>query len=516
MSNVVAEEASGVGVNLARLMILRARRAYLDKQKASAVGFNSDMHVHSENSGLSELHFVLTHIFRQLRKYSETEARARVLRKTDAVTARITDIENYRLLLLRVLHKRFDCTLSVVSNVDNFANVDKILPGPTLSTAEKESMSLFINRFRIATYEEPPILDFPACFFGMMPVPPPNRDDKSAFTMVSRWGHIYITHKDIFFHADAATIGNVMGFFSKLSPGSLEPIQLVLPITTISKCLCGAKATPLIAAALGKKKDAVMELRDAAQNTYVFGMPSGSPPKYADRVCDLLTILQSCVFSGHDLSSASAPAVTDEAVLVTKQDHGGKSDEVSSVNRFGCNAAPAILSSNVSDKTSTIVSSKNGENISNKEDGHILSSQKDAFSHVMKLASSALESALPGKTRSGKVGSVSDKSSYAAVTESLTNAVICDHGTVETVPDKKNYGGVSEAWFNAAPIGASMSIFTTAHISAGGCKGIAPTTTTINNPSEDATSSSGKKGSRPKPASLGKNIKVINYAPYRY
>lgn len=72
---MVAEEASGVGVNLARLMILRARRAYLNQQKASAV--DGVMNQLSGETALSELRFVLTHIFRQLRRCSETEARAR-------------------------------------------------------------------------------------------------------------------------------------------------------------------------------------------------------------------------------------------------------------------------------------------------------------------------------------------------------------------------------------------------------------------------------------------------------
>lgn len=74
VSNVVAEEASGVGVNLARLMILRARRAYLNSRKEAGADVLSSAATGVE---LSELRYVLTHIFRQLRRYSETEARAR-------------------------------------------------------------------------------------------------------------------------------------------------------------------------------------------------------------------------------------------------------------------------------------------------------------------------------------------------------------------------------------------------------------------------------------------------------
>ena len=71
----MAEEANGVGVNLSRLMILRARRAFMNSQR----GVNEATTKATPNTGLSELRFVLTHIFRQLRRYSEAEAKARYI-----------------------------------------------------------------------------------------------------------------------------------------------------------------------------------------------------------------------------------------------------------------------------------------------------------------------------------------------------------------------------------------------------------------------------------------------------
>ncbi len=86
MTNVVAEEASGAGVQLARLLILRARRSYLKDKKLDQVeSLQSDKHdslkdteIIGLRAELSELRYVLTHIFRQLRRYTEAEARARL------------------------------------------------------------------------------------------------------------------------------------------------------------------------------------------------------------------------------------------------------------------------------------------------------------------------------------------------------------------------------------------------------------------------------------------------------
>ncbi len=76
VTSVVAEEARGVGVQLARLLILRARRSY-NRAKTAPPGSGHDDEDLRLSAGLSELRYVLVHIFRQLRRYSETEARAR-------------------------------------------------------------------------------------------------------------------------------------------------------------------------------------------------------------------------------------------------------------------------------------------------------------------------------------------------------------------------------------------------------------------------------------------------------
>lgn len=68
-----------MGVNLARLLILRARRAFMNNQKERAGDVAASATPEVDGGELSELRYVLTHIFRQLRRYSETEARARLI-----------------------------------------------------------------------------------------------------------------------------------------------------------------------------------------------------------------------------------------------------------------------------------------------------------------------------------------------------------------------------------------------------------------------------------------------------
>ena len=431
----------------------------------------------------------------------------RVLRKTDAVTARITDIENYRLQLLRVLHKRFDSTVSVISSDDNFSSVDHIITEQSLSASEKDSMALFISRFRIATYEEPPLLDFPSYFFGTVPISDGSeKPGTGAVNMVSRWGHMYVTHKDIFFHADAAAIRNVMGLFSKASSG--EVIQLVLPISTISKCRCGHKISPAIASTLGKKKETAMELQDSVGNIYIFGMPAGSPPQYADRVCDLFTILQSCVLSGHDLNEPTAAPAPIEAVLAPL-----KSDIPTSSSISAQKKDLSVGSGSVATPTEASNECKS-EQIAGKENGSILSSRKEAFSHVMKLASSALDSALPGKFRSA----ASTDSSASKVEGQLGSQQGSEEKTLsrrdDSVPKKKDVAkGDTEGWYQSAPIGASLSVSSVAHVSSHEKTrpaGSSPSRNVVTPGSETSGQAKAPSGSRPKPASLGKNIQVIS------
>ena len=420
-----------------------------------------------------------------------------MLRKTDCVTARITDIETYRLQLLHVLHKRFDSTVTVISNADNFSSVDKVMTNTGLSKKEKDSMSLFISRFRIATYEEPPLLDFPSCFFGM------TSSEKPKFSLISRWGHMYITHKEIFFNADAATISNVMGLFSKSSTATTDALQLVLPIKTIAKCNYGAKITDSIANALGKKKDTAMELQDSAGNVYTFGMPTGSPPQYASRICDLLTILQSCVMSGHDLNNIT-PMAADEDMVTGKSNPEADVPIVNSIIK----EMPAPEIGDASTK------SQNASSCSSNRKETILSSRKEAFSHVMKLASSALDTALPSKFKSPEKQEGSSTGGKNKESGSHSDAE-SEAGRKNVTPIKMESASRSGSggWFEAAPIGTSMSVPSGSSIVAGSSRpadtheerstadtGIATASTSIN------VSSSGRP--RPKTASLGKNIQV--------
>lgn len=424
-----------------------------------------------------------------------------MLRKTDAVTARITDIENYRLQLLRVLHKRFDSTVSVVSSEDNFASVDHVVPEQALSANEKDSMALFISRFRIATYEEPPLVDFPSYFFGTVPIS--DSSGKGAVNMVSRWGHMYVTHKDIFFHADAAAIRNVMGLFSKSTSGAGEVIQLVLPISTISKCRCGHKISPGIGSTLGKKKETAMELQDSVGNIYIFGMPAGSPPQYADRVCDLFTILQSCVLSGHNLNEPSATPAPIEAVLSSVTPDIPTSSASSSQEKKSAGGS-------VAPQSDTSAKGKS-ERIACKEEGSILSSRKEAFSHVMKLASSALDSALPGKFRSAAAAENS-----ASKVEAQPGGL---QGSEEQAPNRRDDSvlkkkdvskGDTEGWYQSAPIGASLSVSSGAHVSTHEQNRSADSSPNVAAASSDTSGQSkAPPGRRPKPASLGKNIQVM-------
>jgi hypothetical protein len=71
VTSILGEEANvnAAGLEFARLLILRARKAYL---KSKAPGSRVD-----EEKALGEMRFVLPHIFGQLRQAAEAEAQAR-------------------------------------------------------------------------------------------------------------------------------------------------------------------------------------------------------------------------------------------------------------------------------------------------------------------------------------------------------------------------------------------------------------------------------------------------------
>lgn len=433
----------------------------------------------------------------------------RVLRKTDAVTARITDIESYRLKLLRTLHMRYESVISVISNSDHFSSVGKKLPA-VLGAQESESMALYMTRFRIASYEEPPLIDFPACFLGM------GNLTKKPLNLVSRWGHVYINQKDIMFYADPATIGSVLSIFSRASTsGSSDAIILVLPIGTIAKCNSTDKITDSTATAIGNKRDTAIELVDSAGNVYVFAMQVGCPPRYSSRICDLLTIIQSCALSGHDLGSNAVDNSLIGALSSSENNEKASSLEISGHSS--------------STKVDTAATDFKSESQLINPENSIFSTRKEAFSHVMKLASSALDAALPGKFRT----SAEDTSKSADVTATIDASGHPNrHGDI--APKKKDItNGDVNVWYQSAHIGSSISIPTSRSVPVSdeairrnenaNKSSVIPSTTQSVIPSktyQDAKDSktgisvptlSGMETSaaRPKPQSLGKNIQVV-------
>jgi hypothetical protein len=317
-----------------------------------------------------------------------------VLRKTDAVTDRVTDIENYKLALLRNLHLRY---VSVDSGGGKLVayNGDSKLP-----LAEQDAMKLFKNRFRVASYEEPPVFDVDAYYCGIV-------SQMSAKPPLSRWGHLYVTQRQVFFHADAniaaaAASGMIMGMFSSswgasssgiASNSAADEMILVFPILTIVSFQTEASGQVGSDAAGADAKYVFMT--DVSGSIHVFLMPSGSPHQFASRVCDLLSILRSCATGGYDLATASAtahvPAInngTDRLVTPANISKGYNTSLSGPSSQVG---VPSV--SSAQGKQNSLAATSTGNSLAEGETAFGTSIRAGAFSHVLNLASSAVDSA---------------------------------------------------------------------------------------------------------------------------
>ena len=291
------------------------------------------------------------------------------MRKTDAVTDRVTDIESYRLALLRILHSRYKNSDYALSDGRS-----------KLPAAELESMQLFKSRFRIASVDEPPVLEISACYCGLVKSP----NSKPA---MSRWGLMYATERHLFFSASATvgaalTGGRILGLFggwSSNTPSDSEDtgaeISLVFPIQTIISCKTEYSSSSVNATGNNSADSNSVFVTDTGGNTHLFEMASTSPHQSAPRICDLFTILQSCAASGFDLGTST----TKSGGGVAENGKEGFKDSASIVDR-------AFVSSNSHSDTKTAPTG-------NEENLGLLFSRTDAFSHVLKLASSAVGSA---------------------------------------------------------------------------------------------------------------------------
>lgn len=313
----------------------------------------------------------------------------RVMRKTNAITARINDIENYRLELIRRLHQRY----RFKSKEGN-----KLIATASMSSVDEKAFKLFCSRFRITSRDEPAILDLPVCYLGVKK-PGPSGEASGGFlsdwihTSLNRWGHMYITHRHVFFHADPVVLsasaagGMLLGLISRSAPvdnSASDLIQLIFPINTVASCQ--AKGAASGAAAAPTTDTGVLELTDIAGNVYSFSMPTSSPPQYAARVSDLLKVLQACAKEGYGLDDASATVEIPSAP----------------------NAATGSLEYNTRIVAVPKKEDKSNDNVMAahvaKDLPGILSSESKAFEEVVRLATDALGNA---SYQSRSTGSVS-------------------------------------------------------------------------------------------------------------
>lgn len=257
----------------------------------------------------------------------------------------------------------------------------------SMSSPDERAFKLFCSRFRITSRDEPAILDLPVCYLGVKKAGP-SEETSGGFltdwipTSLNRWGHMYITHRHVFFHADPVVLsasaagGMLLGLISRSAPvenAASDLIQLIFPINTVASCQ--AKGSTTGSGAVASSDSGVLELADVAGNVYSFSMQASSPPQYAARVSDLLKVLQACAKEGYGLDDASATV------------------ELPS----GSTAASGSLQYN----TRIVTAAKKGADSSDlKVAEHvardlpgIFSSESRAFEEVVRLATDALGSA---------------------------------------------------------------------------------------------------------------------------
>jgi hypothetical protein len=255
-------------LEMARLLILRSRKAIKQSQQHKSnqyttpekmpiievphlhadikVAYNRFQNSTNETEFLSRLceHFeyvnaIVKHIHGQLREWLHSESKARISRKSQAVTARVADIDLYKLSLLQYLHNR-----NIEATTTNDLNI----------------LNDIKQNCRVITSKELYLLDVSAVMSG-------------------KTGMLYVTCHHIYFHSSSL----FMGTFMKL-----------IPLQTIEKVIHKP-----VSVSIGIGDSLVIE--DKGGHVSIIEITNNTP-EYCSRLCDLINVLLEVCHSSYYIS----------------------------------------------------------------------------------------------------------------------------------------------------------------------------------------------------------------------